>query len=397
MSPHNHSTPGLTRPPRAGILAAGLAAVLFGLSAPAAKWLLGRVEPLPLAGLLYLGSGLGLLLAVADRALLGAWMRHPAALARPDGGPAAVSSSEAPLARADLPWLAGAVVCGGIAAPILMMWGLSLTTGSAGSLLLNLEGILTALLAGLLFHEAVGGRTWTAAVLMAGAGVLLSLGPQTAGGSSQAATHGILGLLPLGPLLVVGACALWGLDNNLTRHLSGKDPLVIAIIKGLTAGSVTLALAHWAGAHLPPWQTLLVIMVLGSLSYGVSLVLFIRALRHLGAARTGAVFGLAPFVGAAAAVAFLGEAATLALAGATLLMAAGAWLIIGEAHAHEHSHTELSHDHRHSHDEHHGRHDHPETLPEHLPRQHSHPHVHTPLVHSHPHLPDLHHRHRHKS
>lgn len=348
---------------KTGVAAAVSAAVLFGLSVPIAKWLLGRVEPLPLAGLLYLGSGLGLAVVALVRRELssGKW------------------PSEASLTREDLPWLGATVAAGGMAGPILMMWGLSLTPGSIGSLLLNSEVILTALLAGLLFHEAVGGMTWAALVFMTGGGVLLSWMP------------GIGLTLPLGSLLVVAACAMWGLDTNITRHLSGKDPLILAMVKGLTAGSVTLILAWLTKSAWPSGGVVPGVMVMGALCYGMSLVLFIHALRHLGAARAGIVFGVAPFIGAACAVAFWGEPVTLTLIGAALLMGLGTWLVFKEEHNHEHTHDELHHEHRHIHDEHH-RHHHPAGEAD---RPHSHPHVHSHVIHAHPHMPDLHHRHGH--
>jgi len=349
-----------------GMACAALAALLFGLATPVAKWLLGRVEPLPMAGLLYLGSGIGLSLLAFFRRLA------------PGRGVNRLLAGEAGLTRFDLPWLAGTILAGGVAAPVLMMWGLSLTSGSAGSLLLNLEGVLTAILACLLFREAVGSRVWGAAALMALGGGLISWMPQSRLD------------LPLGSLLVLGACLMWGLDNNLTRHLSAKDPLYLAMLKGLAAGSTTLLLARAANSPLPTASTMIGVMLLGSVGWGLSLVLFIHALRHLGAARTGAVFGVAPFIGAAASLAFLGDPLTWPLFGAGCLMGLGAWLLLKEEHEHEHVHENLYHEHRHVHDLHHLHHQ--DTAPR---DPHSHFHHHARLAHSHPHAPDLHHRHRH--
>lgn len=339
--------------------AALAAAALFGVSTPLAKRLLGEVSPVVLAGLLYLGSGLGLGLVLAVRR--------------------AGRSAEAALSRRDLPWLAGAVLAGGIAAPVVLLWGLRGTLASDAALLLNFESVLTALLAAVIFREAVGRRIWTAAAVMFAAGAVLAYDPDARFAISPHAAA------------IVLACALWALDNNLTRRVAAADPVQTAAIKGLAAGSVNLALGLGAGAALPAAPTIAAAGALGFASYGVSLVLFIYALRHLGSARTGAHFGTAPFIGAALAVPLLGEPVTAALLAATALMAVATWLVLTETHAHEHAHEHLAHAHRHVHDEHH-RHAH---RGDEGPEPHSHEHVHEPISHSHSHLPDLHHRHEH--
>ena len=240
------------------------AAALFGASTPFAKLLLGDLPPLGLAGLLYLGSGLGLLavrLATHTR-------RH-----------ANQPATEASLAAGDYPWLAGAVMAGGVVAPVLLLWGLSGTGASEASLLLNFEGVVTAFIAALLFREAVGGRVWAAAALMLAAGLVLSWQPQA---ELKFSLHAFA---------IVGACFCWALDNNLTRKISASDPVVLAMIKGLTAGSFNLALAFALGLHFPASATLAGALILGFLGYGISLVLFILALRHLGSARTASHFG----------------------------------------------------------------------------------------------------------
>jgi drug/metabolite transporter (DMT)-like permease len=335
------------------------AAALFGVSTPLAKLLLAEVSPVVLAGLLYLGSGVGLGLVLLVRR--------------------AAKPAEAALSRRDLPWLAGAVVAGGVAAPVVLLWGLAGTPASEAALLLNFESVLTAAVAAALFREAVGRRVWTAAAVMLVAGVLLAYDPRATLAISPQA------------LAIVGACALWALDNNLTRKVAAADPVQIAAIKGLSAGSVNLALGLGAGAALPAGATIAAATALGFASYGVSLVLFIYALRHLGAARTGAHFGTAPFIGAAAAVPLLGEAVTGPLMLATALMAVATWLVLTERHEHAHVHEGTVHAHRHVHDEHH-RHAH---RGDEGPEPHTHEHVHEPMTHSHPHLPDLHHRHGH--
>ncbi|MBI4203418.1 MAG: EamA family transporter [Betaproteobacteria bacterium] len=341
-----------------------IAAALFGASTPFAKLLLGNVPPLGLAGLLYLGSGLGLL-AVH---VLG---RLSATGAR--------GSKEARLSGQDYLWLAGAVVAGGVAGPVLLMWGLSGTGASEASLLLNLEGVVTTLVAAFLFREAVGGRVWTAAAMMLAAGLLLSWQPQA---DFKLSMHA---------LAIVGACLCWALDNNLTRKISASDPVVLATIKGLVAGSFNLAVAFALGLHVPAAVILAGALALGFLGYGVSLVLFILALRHLGSARTAAHFSTAPFIGAAIAIFALGEPFTVSFGVALALMAGATGLVLTEQHAHEHTHEYMAHSHRHVHDEHH-QHAH---RGDEGPEPHAHWHEHPPMTHTHPHLPDLHHRHRH--
>lgn len=345
---------------RSAILTALGSAALFGASTPAAKLLLTGADPWLLAGLLYLGSGLGLGALILVRRLAGA--------ARP-----------APLARADLPWLAGAVLAGGVVGPLLLLRGLAAVDASTASLLLNLEGLATMAIAWLVFREGVDRRLLLgAAAILAGA-VLLSWQ-----GGAGAAGPGVA--------LIVGACLAWGIDNNLTRNVSGADAMTIAAIKGAVAGSVSTALALAAGASLPALGLAAMAGLVGLLGYGVSLVLFVRALRELGAARTGAYFSTAPFLGAAIAVVVLGEPVSAGLAAAAVLMALGVWLHVTERHDHLHAHEPMEHDHLHVHDAHHG-HVHRPHDPSGEP--HVHPHRHAPLVHRHPHYPDLHHRHGH--
>jgi drug/metabolite transporter (DMT)-like permease len=338
-----------------------LAAALFGASAPLSKLLLIGIQPLSLAGLLYLGSGLGLLLI---------WIvRH----GRGKG------DKEAPLMRHDLPWLAGAVITGGIAAPVLLLWGLSGVLASGASLLLSTEGVLTTLIAALAFREAVDVRVWIASTLMIAAGALLAYEPGASFG------------LSLHALAVVAACALWGLDNNLTRPISGGDPVVIAMVKGITAGSVNLVLGAFMGETWPALDYVGGALLLGSLSYGASLLCYILALRHLGSARTAAHFGTAPFIGAILSVILLGEPLTATVTGAFALMVAATWLVLTEQHGHAHVHEPMTHTHAHSHDAHH-QHAHNGSEG---PEPHTHKHQHDPLTHTHAHLPDLHHRHEH--
>ncbi len=348
---HHHLWPGVPM--------ALASAILFGLSAPFSKLLLAAVDPWLLAGLIYLGAGLGLAVVHVGRRLVG------------------LDSPEAPLRAADVPWLAAVVLFGGVLGPVLLLFGLSQTSAASGALLLNLEGLATMGIAWLVFRESVDRRLLLgAAAILAGA-VLLSW-------------QGEAARLDLGGLLIAGACLCWGIDNNLTRKLSSADPVQIAMIKGLAAGTTNLLLALLLGASLPGLGVIAGSAVVGFLGTGVSLVLFMLALRHLGTARTGAYFSLAPFIGAAVSLLLFEEALTLQFALAGLLMALGLWLHLAERHEHDHQHEAIEHEHLHRHDAHHQHHhDGPVTEP------HSHRHRHQPLRHSHPHYPDLHHRHGH--
>ncbi len=345
---------------RTGISIALLSAVLFGASTPFAKLLLGSVDPWMMAGLLYLGAGIGLAAIHLARSSL----RLPA--------------MEASLQRSDMPRLALVILAGGIGGPVLLMFGLAQTDAASASLLLNLEGLATMGIAWLVFRENVDRRLLIGAFAILAGAVLLSW----QGGAA----------LNTGAVLIAAACLCWGVDNNLTRGLSAADPLQIAMLKGLVAGSVNLTIALAQGFSLPPTVTILSAGIVGFLGYGLSLALFVLALRHLGAARTGAYFSLSPFVGAILSVGMLGDALTVALVIAGALMGVGLWLHLSERHDHDHAHDVLDHDHRHVHDAHH-QHDHDgQPTPS---GAHSHPHRHAPLVHRHPHYPDLHHRHLH--
>ena len=345
-----------------GVVYGLVSAVLFGVSTPAAKILLGSISPLMLAGLLYAGSGIGLLLLHAWRLLS---PRRASSISMPRGS--------------EWTWLGGAIVFGGVLGSVALMYGLSATAASTASLLLNLEGVFTALLAWFLFRENFDRRIALGMLaIVAGGGVLAS----AAGGYG----------LSRGAILIVAACACWALDNNLTRKASASDAVTIAMMKGLVAAAVNLMLALLIGDHLPEVPILFGAGIVGFLGYGVSLVLFVLALRHLGSARAGAYFSVAPFFGAAFAVLLQGDPVTWQLILAGVLMTLGIWLHVSERHAHEHAHEYLEHSHSHVHDEHH-RHTHDSWDGR---EPHVHAHVHQPLVHSHPHYPDVHHRHRHQ-
>lgn len=347
----------------AGIVYALAAAALFGASTPFAKLLLGQMAPLLLSALLYLGSGMGL----AGWLLLRRWLSNA-------GG------GDAGLGRADWPWLAGAIIFGGIAGPVLLLTGLAATPAASASLLLNMEGVLTAVIAWCVFKENADRRIVLGmALIVAGGAVLGWQGSLQASGWS-------------GPLAIVGACLCWAIDNNLTRRIAASDAAQIACLKGLAAGAVNAVIALALGLHWPAPAAWLAAGLIGFAGYGLSLLLFVLALRQLGTARTGAYFSLAPFVGAVIALALPGETASAAMLIAGLLMAGGLYLHLSERHEHQHEHGPQQHAHRHHHDAHH-QHEHDFAWDASLP--HSHPHRHAPLRHSHPHFPDIHHRHRH--
>lgn len=341
-----------------------LSAALFGVSTPAAKALLGSIDPIILAGLLYCGAGFGV--AILRR------FAH--------GGITASHAPEVALGPQELPWLAGAIVAGGIVGPALLMGGLARTEAATASLLLTLEGVATALMAWFIFHENFDRRI---ALGMAS----LVLGAIVLSWSGQPTLSGLFG-----SLAIIGACIAWGLDNNLTRKVSQADPLQIVELKGLVAGPVNLALGLSTGAGLPDASGMAVAGLVGFLGYGVSLALFVFALRHLGTARTGAYFSTAPFLGTLAAVVFLHEPVTLQLLAAGLLMGVGVWLHLTEYHEHEHEHEPMEHTHPHIHDAHH-QHVHQPGDPAGEP--HTHWHRHERVRHRHPHVPDMHHTHHH--
>ena len=340
-----------------------LAAALFGASTPFAKTLLGDVHPVVLAGLLYAGSGAGLAIVQILRIAL---MNRTRTIVWPAGR--------------DWGWLAAAIFFGGVLGPVLLMLGLAVTSASATSLLLNLESAFTALIAWILFRENFDRRIAAGMAAIFAGGVVLSIGPERSGGISA------------GALLVAAACLCWAIDNNLTRKVSANDAVVIAGLKGLVAGAINLSLARSLGYAMPGIGTAAQAASVGFLGYGLSLVLFVLALRHLGAARTGAYFAVAPFFGGLLSLLFLGDAVTPQWLIAGALMAVGLWLHLSERHEHRHAHEAIDHAHAHLHDLHH-RHAHDFEWDGTEP--HIHPHRHDALVHRHAHFPDIHHRHRH--
>ena len=338
-----------------GIFAALGAALLFGAGTPFAKLLLGPVSPWLLAGLLYLGSGTGLLI----------WR-----LLR--------RTETSQMSVAEMGWLAGAIISGGMIAPALLMWGLVNMPASGASLLLNAEGVLTALIAWFVFRENFDRRIAIGMSLIVAGALVLSWPKEISFGAVAPS------------LAVVGACLFWAIDNNLTRKVALLDASFLAMTKGVVAGAVNTAIALSLGAVLPTVNTVLAAATVGLMSYGISLILFVVALRHLGTARTGAYFSTAPFAGAVIAVVGMGEPVTENLMVAGVLMGLGVWLHVTERHDHAHDHRVLEHEHEHEHDAHH-KHSHGEAIS--MDTAHNHLHRHDPMSHNHAHYPDAHHQH----
>jgi drug/metabolite transporter (DMT)-like permease len=348
--------------PNVGYLYAIVSAVLFGSSTPAAKYLINEISPLLLAGLLYLGAGLGLSIILIRQQFISKTLREPSLLPR------------------DYKLLASATLFGGILGPALLMFGLIKTQAATASLLLNLESLFTALIAWIFIKEHTDKRLIFGMLLILIGSIILVW-----------QRHLIFSNL-IGPSLIAGACIAWAIDNNVTRKISAADPLKIVLIKSLVAGSFNVTLALLLGATLANKLSILSLSaVIGFLGYGLSIIYFILALRYIGTARTSAYFSIAPFVGASFSIFFLGESLSLQLIMAGILMGLGIWLHLTERHLHKHRHEFFIHEHMHYHDEHH-QHEH---LTSDLKESHSHLHIHAPLLHSHPHYPDIHHRHKH--
>jgi drug/metabolite transporter (DMT)-like permease len=339
--------------------------LLFGASTPLAKLLGLNVAPQLLAGLLYLGSGIGLAILMIVRHLL---MRGRAGQA---------VSLQIP--TKELPWLARAIVAGGVLGPVFLMSGLASTDAAAASLLLNVEGVLTAVIAWMVFKENANAQIVLGMAAIVAGGMLLSSQPGTMS-------------LSTGALLVVAACLCWAVDNNLSHKVSANDAFLVACLKGVFAGVTNTGLALALGATMPSGSTLLATLAVGFAGYGLSLALFAVALRGLGTARTGAYFSVAPLFGVLISLAIWPTGPGWTFWSATGLMAVGVWLHVRERHEHDHTHQPLEHAHRHVHDDHH-RHDHEFPWDGHEP--HAHPHRHTVLTHRHAHFPDVHRKHEH--
>lgn len=337
---------------------------MFGSVVPVAKTLLSGAGPVTLAGMFYLGAGIGMLFyKLLNR------NKHN-------------NNDEAPLCRNDIPWLILIITAGGVIAPILLLTGLTAVPAGTASLLLNGELVMTALIAVIFFHEPLGKRSGTAIIIIVIASLLLSFDPNEEFGITPAA------------ILIIGACVCWGIDNNATGGISAKDPVTIVIIKGIGAGIISLLLACIIGEHtqIDGMPLIIIALIAGFLGYGVSILFFVKAIRTLGAARTGALFATAPFIGMITSLIFLSEIPNIQIILAFILMVAGVIFITTENHIHIHRHMPLVHNHRHTHNDGHHTHTH---LNGNSTLEHAHMHSHEQIVHIHEHMPDIHHIHEH--
>lgn len=348
---------------RRGIFCALSGALLFGISIPFAKILLKEISPTLLAGLFYVGAGLGLFILIVLRKIF-----------------SKTHSIGQKISPRDIPWLAGATLFGGIIAPILLMLGVALIPASSSSLLLNAEGVLTSLLAWFIFKEHFDWRIMLGMALIIASNALLSF--------QEFQFEGF----PWGSILIILACLCWGIDNNLTRKVSTNDAMKISAIKASISGIVILGFALVIGNKLPDYAKISESLLVGFLGYGVSLALFVMALRNLGTGRAGAYFSTAPFCGAALSLLMLHENPPIIFWVALILMSIGIWLNLTENHSHEHTHEELEHEHLHYHDDHH---QHSHDFAWNGKEPHTHKHKHEKLTHTHQHYPDIHHRHKH--
>lgn len=341
------------------------ASILFGASAPLTKMLLGEIEPIPLASLLYGGSGIGLLIFQFINLMI-----------------KKEKVDEAPLMKKDFIWLLGAIVTGGIIAPIVLLSGLKITPASTASLLLNFEGVATTIIAIVFFKENVGKQVLSAVVLITLASIFLSWDFKNQWG------------LSIGALGIILACICWGIDNNFTRNISSKNPFSIVSIKGVVSGLVSFMLSIILKNNIPDFKIIMIAMVIGFFCYGLSIVLYVFAMRDLGSARTSALYGSAPFVGSILSFILLGDIPSNTFFIALPIMLIGVILLLKEEHFHTHTHEPLQHEHRHKHPDIHHEHGHTDGQAI-INGYHSHYHTHKLVDHVHAHFPDIHHRHNH--
>ena len=332
-------------------------ALLFATATPISKLLLHGLTAFQLAGLLYLGAAIGVAPTLFKKGQRLSLFK---------------------LDRRNTLRLVGAIICGGVAGPVLLLFGLQLASASSVSLWLNLEVVATAMLGRLLFHDHLGKFGWLGVAGVVAAGVLLSAG------------EGVAGLWA--GLLVAGACTCWGFDNHFTALIDGITPSQSTFWKGLIAGAVNLMIGLFAQPYSASGAVTLAALALGILAYGASITLYITAAQGMGATRAQMFFASAPFIGVALSALILGESITTIQIVAAGILATSLSLLFRDQHQHAHEHEALSHEHTHSHDDSHHNHEH-EDLDR--SKRHSHWHDHEPVEHSHPHWPDLHHRHSH--
>jgi len=344
----------------APIMSALLAALLFGLNAPLSKLLLSDLSPMYMVAFLYLGAGIGMLLL------------HTLTQE---------GKSEAPLTVREMPWTVSMILLD-VLAPFFLMWGLQRTSAANASLLFNFEMVATSLIALGFFRESIGKRMWFSIGIITIASIFLSIDFSDVSAWEFSS----------GSLLVIAACGCWGLENNCTRNMSAKSPAEIVIVKGFGSGTTALVIAMLMKNSFP--DSLFPIMgagVLGFVAYGLSIFLYVKAQRYLGAARTSAYYAAAPFMGVLLSMLILKEFPGWNFAVAAWLMLCGVYLAIREKHIHKHLHEKLVHNHAHLHDDQHHNHEHNPPVV----GWHFHEHTHESCTHVHPHSPDIHHRHQH--
>lgn len=339
------------------ILIALLSAVLFGASTPIGKILLDSLPPFQLAGLLYLGAAIGVLPFLIRR-------RTTRKVHR--------------IGKRNLLRLIGAICFGGVAGPVLLLFGLRMAPAASVAMWLNLELAATAILGCLLFREYLGGHGWIGVVGTIGASVMLSW---------HAGTIGLFALL-----LVAAASICWGIDNHLTALIDGITPAQSTFWKGAIAGTTNLIISVLLEPYGKAMWVVASGVIVGVFSYGFSISLYILAAQNLGATRSQMIFASAPFCGVALSVLLVGETISVIQAAAAVILVVSLTILLRDQHSHSHTHEALHHKHRHRHDD--GHHDHVHTDDEGTV-YHSHWHTHDPLTHAHPHWPDIHHRHRH--
>lgn len=286
--------------------------------------------------------------------------------------------TEATMTMKELPYIIGMILLD-IAAPILLMLGLTLTTASNTSLLNNFEIVATTMIALFIFKETIGKRVWIAIILITTSSIVLSLQDLSSLSFS------------IGSLFVLLASIAWGFENNCTRMLSLKDPLQIVVVKGFGSGIGSLIIFFTIQDFYFNSYFIFLALLLGFVAYGLSIFLYIKAQRHLGAARTSAYYATAPFIGVFISWIVLQEPITTTFSVALAIMLLGTYFAVSEDHHHTHVHTLMTHEHKHNHHDGHHTHHHDENVH----GEHTHVHTHEAIAHAHAHTPDLHHRHTH--
>lgn len=333
-----------------------ISAILFGVSTPISKYLLGYFNEFQLAGLLYIGAAIGTL---------------PMIVAKWKDGPLKIKD------RKNQKYVLGSIVFGGILGTLFLLFGLGFSKASSVSLWLNLELVATSILGVLFFRDHLDKKTWVGILITLSAGILLTL------------DDGNTGLIAI--ILVAFACICWGLDNHFTSLIDKFNVYQVTFVKGAIAGTTNLLIGTIISGKIPQIYFVLGAVLVGIFAYGLSIVLYIKASHHLGATRSQVVFSSAPFFGFISSWVLLSERVGIIQICSAILMLIAIWIISKNAHEHHHVHDEIEHIHSHLHDDEHHTHEHFSNTK----KRHTHKHKHKKEEHSHIHYPDLHHRHDH--